>query len=362
MLNTDFERNSHPAERQTEATADLAVCGITPLLDAETRTHRRVGYKNSVSRFHMLTMSKCNELSNVLQNRTYQPEKGELHEVFEPKYRVTMSSKYVDRVPQSSFVTNYFYPNVIPHLAPSNCACMKNRGVDYARDMFKDILRKASMDDWCFKTDMKSYFASIRHDKLYEEVGQYIIDDWDYWFFQKTVENSSNPVGLDLGSEVYQLSATSFPNRLDHLIGDNYVRYQDDLIFIGTKERCAEILALVRSEADRLGLTISEKKTYMQPVKRPIRFLGFTYLRKPTGRITVKRLPEKVRHERRKLNRMKKKGVSQERVDLHWQAARECLRKGTGSTLHKMDLYIRNLFGGNYDRNTQTEPRTGTPQ
>ena len=356
MLNTDFERNSHPAERQTEATADLAVCGITPLLVAETRTHRRVGYKNSVSRFHMLTMSKCNELSNALQNRTYQPEKGELHEVFEPKYRVTMSSKYVDRVPQSSFVTNYYYPNVIPNLAPSNCACMKDRGVDYARERFKQILRQASMDDCCLKADMQSYFASIRHDELYEEVGQYIKDDWDNWFFHKTVDNSSNPVGLDLGSEVYQLSATSFPNRLDHLLGDNYVRYQDDIVFIGTRQECEEALSIIRSEANRLGLTISEKKTYIQPIKRPIRFLGFTYLRKPTGRITVKRLPEKVRHERRKLNRMKKKGVSQERVDLHWQAARACLKKGTGSTLHKMDLYYRNLFGGNYDRDNQTEP------
>lgn len=64
MRDGDIERNSHPGESQTEATVDLTVCGVTPLLAAETRTHRRVGYKNSVSRFHMLTMSKCNELSN----------------------------------------------------------------------------------------------------------------------------------------------------------------------------------------------------------------------------------------------------------------------------------------------------------
>ena len=355
MLDAEYERNEHPAERQTEAT-DLSVCGLVPLLASEVRTHRRVGYKNSVSRFHMLTMSKCNELSNELQGRTYKPQKGEKHEVFEPKYRVTVSSKYRDRVPQSSFVTNYFYPNVIPHLIENNCACIKGRGVDMARDRFKEMLRNADPSDWCAATDMTGYFASIRHDSLYDEIGSYI-NGWADWFYRVTVENSSSPIGLDLGSEVYQLSATALPNRLDHILDDGeYIRYQDDFRYVGSKERCLWMLETVRSEAKRLGLTVSEKKTYIQPIKRPIQFLGFTFLRKPTGRVTMKRLPEKIRHERRKLRRLYKKGVPKERIDLHWQAARACLKKGTRSDLHKMDKYKKGL---DYDYQ-ETEQRTGT--
>ena len=40
--------------------------------------------------------------------------------VCKPKHRITVSAKYRDRVPQSSFITNYFYPNVVPNLIDAN--------------------------------------------------------------------------------------------------------------------------------------------------------------------------------------------------------------------------------------------------
>ena len=338
------ERNEHPAERQTEATDILSVCGITPLLSAETRTHRRVGYKNSVSRFHMMTMSKCNAISNALLDGTYKPQKGERHEVFEPKYRITVSTKYADRVPQSSFVTNYFYPKVTPNLIQSNCACMKGRGVDYARSIFKEILRNANENDCCLKTDWHGFFASICHEDLKNELSPFFFDEWARWYFSLTVDNSSCPVGIDLGSEVFQLSATSFPHRMDRLIDDgSYVRYQDDSVYVGTLERCKEVLQIIRSESDRLHLQLSERKTFIQPISRPIHFLGFSYLRKPTGRVTVKRLPDKIRHERRKLRRMEKLGVPDDRMNAHWTAVRACLIKGSRSDLHKMDKFYERV-------------------
>lgn len=339
------ERNNHPVERQMKTTAEEAVCGLNALLLGEARAHRTVGYKNSVSRYHMLVMSRCNELSNSLTDRTYRPEKGERHEVWEPRYRLTISSKYKDRVPQSSFVTNYFYPNVIPNLIENNCACIKGLGVDLARSVFIEMLRNADMDDWIVKADMQSYFASIEHEKLYEEMSSYITDPWAMWFYQTTVENTANPIGLDLGSEVYQLSATSFLNRMDHLFDNgNYIRYQDDLVIIGPKEVCKESLERIKQEAQRLGLTVSKKKTYAQPVSRPIKFLGFSYLKKPTGRVTAKRLPEKLRRERQKLRRMKKSGIALERVLEHYQCVRACLKHGSRSDVVKMDRYFNKLF------------------
>lgn len=354
MPENDFERNVHPVYGQTQATAQDAVCGINALLHGETRAHRRVGYKNSVARFHMLTMSKCAQISNELYTRTYRPQKGEKHEVFEPKYRLTVSSKYRDRVPQASFVINYFYPHVIPNLISTNCACIKGRGVDMARDLLKEILRNANMDDWCVKVDMQSYFASIAHKVLYEELGGYIVDDWAMWFFQTTVKNTGRTVGLDLGSEVYQLSATSLPNSMDHRLDNGkYVRYQDDLIMVGSKEECKEYLRIVREEAARLKLTISEKKTFAQPIKRPVKFLGFSFLRHPSGRVTMKRLPEKLRHEKRKLRRMKNKGIPIERVQDHYRGARACLSKGSRSDAKKMDELFENLFGGQINDHNQ---------
>ena len=347
------EGNLRPAYGQTQAASALdtsaraEVCGINAMIAAAERTHRRVGHKDSVARFHLLKMSNCNQICNKLIDDTYRPVDGEKLEVFTPKYRIVTSSKYVDRVPQSSFVTNYFYRVVIPQLAPENCACIKGRGVDYARDSFKKILMLADQDSYCLKADMKSYFASIRHDALYEEMYQFITDEWAKHFFQLTIENASNHVGLDLGSEIYQLSATSFLNRLDHLLRNGkYLRYQDDLVYVGTYEQCVEALELIHSESERLKLTVSSKKTFIQPITRPVKFLGYSYLKHPSGRVTVKRLRDKYRNEKRRLRRMKAKGVPIERVHEHYQCVRDGLKKGSRSDLHAMDQYYQSLFGG----------------
>ena len=351
MPNDCEKRNEHPACGQKKATDSLdpareSVCGLNALLKAEERAHRGVGYKNSVSRFHMLALSRCAELSNELSNGEYRPAKGERHEVWEPKYRVVSSSKYLDRVPQASFSVNYFYKKIVPHLIENNYACIKGRGVDLAREKLKEILRSASEDDWCLKADMKNYLASIRHEALYGELGEYIADPWAMEYFRQTVENATAPDGLDLGSEIYQLSATSFLNRLDHMLDDGkYIRFQDDLLYVGAKPDCVRALRIIREEAARLGLVLAEKKTYMQPVRNPIRFLGFTFWRHETGRVTLKRLPEKLRHERRKLRRMRNKGIPADRVRTHYMSVRAGLRKGSRSDLYKMDRYAKALFG-----------------
>lgn len=353
--NIDDKRNEQPAERRTEAADDDSACGLNALLAAETRAHRRVGHKNSVSRFHMLAMSKCNEISNTLKSHTYKPQKGEIHEVFEPKHRITVSAKYCDRVPQASFIVNCFYPLVVPHLILNNCACIKGRGVDYARKIFKRTLREAELGNYCLKTDMKQYFASIPHNSLHKELDQYFAgDEYAMWFFRLTVTSTSKPTGLDLGSEVYQLSATSFLNKLDHAFDDGkYLRYQDDLIYIAPRKQCESVLEIIRAETSRLGLTISEKITFIQPIDRPVKFLGFSFWKHGTGRITMKRLPEKIRSERRKLKRMKKKRIPPERVESHYQSIRACLKKGARCDLMKLDRYKEKLFKGAENGNNQ---------
>lgn len=347
------DRNTHPVCGQMQATDALAtkaraeVCNLNSMIAASERTHRRVGHKDSVSRFHLLKMNNCNKICNELLEDAYKPVEGEKLEVFTPKYRVVTSAKYRDRVPQSSFITNYFYPTVIPNLIAGNCACIKGRGVDAARSEFKRILQQSDTSDYCVKADMKSYFASIMHERLYTELFEYITDEWARHFFKITVENAGvDDIGLDLGSEVYQLGATSFPNKLDHLLDNGkYIRYQDDLIAIGTKDECKAILGTIRKEATRLGLTVSEKKTFIQPISRPIKFLGYSFLKHPDGHVTQKRLKDKYREERRRLKRMKSKGVPIDRVMQHYQCARAGLKKGTRSDLHKMDKYFYDLFG-----------------
>ena len=336
-------RNSHPVYGQTEATAKT-VCNLQALMDAERRCHRGVGYKNSVARYHALAASKNYAVLQELLNGTYHTQQGDQFEIFEPKYRVVTSTKYKDRIPQTSFVLNYIYPNVVPHLIYNNFACLKGKGVDGARNALKEILRNANSTDYILKADLKDYFGSINHKLICEELSQYITGEWERSYFADVIGANSVDVGISLGSEINQLSAVAFLNRLDHLLVGQYVRYMDDMIYVGDREAVERAYRIICEETDRLGLRLSKKKTYFQPVTRPVRFLGFSFLRHPTGRITLKRLRDKLRNEKRKLKRMKKKGIPIERIEEHYRCVRANMKKGSRSDLRKLDHYYKELF------------------
>ena len=338
-------RNIYPGESQTETAVQETVCKFTNLLLTEQRCHRSVGYKNSVSRFHMYVMSKVYELHRSLMDETYHTQKGEQFEIFDPKHRIVTSTKYRDRIPQASFVVNFMYKEIIPELIRNNFACIKGKGADNAREAFKTILRSAHMDDYCLCADLKGYFDSIMHETLLNEMSQYVYDTWALNYYEDVINSNGQQTGIGLGSEINQLSAVSFLNRLDHLLDNGfYVRYMDDFRFIGTKNECEKILKLIEDECRRLHLRLSKNKTYIQPVKNPIKFLGFTFLRHPAGRITLKRIKSKLTNEKRKLRRMKKSKVAFQQVLEHYECVRAAMKKGSRSGVVKLDRYFNSLF------------------
>ena len=72
----------------------------------------------------------------------------------------------------------YIYPKVISKLIDNNFSCIKDRGVDAAREEFKRILRLHTPNDYVLKADLKGYFESIDHEKLFEVMSEYINDIW----------------------------------------------------------------------------------------------------------------------------------------------------------------------------------------
>lgn len=325
------KRNPYPVERQTQTAAEKAVCTLSSLLTAEKRCHRNVGYKNSVAKFDMLALSKCYDLRCELVEGRYKTTLGQLFEIYYPKYRIVRSTKFKDRIPQASFVLNYYYPEVITKLLPENCACIKGRGVDMARGIFKDLLRSVSQDDYCLKADIKSFFASIDHEKLFGFMNErFIKDEWAMRFYRNVINSNEQKIGIDLGSEVDQLSATTFLHPVDeYFAGKKYIRYADDIVFFGTKTECIDALAALKDILGSAGLRLSDKKTFMQPISRPVAFLGFTYLRRSTGRITMKRIRSKVKAERRKLAKLK--ALPYERLKAHVDSVRSMMKKGNRS-------------------------------
>ena len=338
-------RNSHPAERQTETISKYDVCNLSALMSAEERCHRGVGYKNSVSRYHMLALSKNYDTLQELINGKYKTQKGDSFEIFEPKHRTVTSTKYKDRIPQTSFVLNYIYPKVISKLIDNNFSCIKDRGVDAAREEFKRILRLHTPNDYVLKADLKGYFESIDHEKLFEVMSEYINDIWAMEYYQDVINSNEQEIGITLGSEINQLSAVAFLNKLDHMLDDgDYERYMDDFAYVGTKEECEKALKIIEKVTSSLGLTLSNKKTYIQSLKQPVKFLGFTFLLHDTGKVTMKRCKDKLNNEKRKLRRMKKKNIPFDKIMEHYTCVRAVMKKGSRSGVVKLDRYFNNLF------------------
>lgn len=362
MQENEDKRNTSPVERRTETTGKT-VCTFSSLVRSERRCHRRVGYKNSVSRFHLLTMSKCYGICKDISNGSYKTGVGKSFEVYEPKYRIVTSTSYNDRIPQTSFVLDIFYPRVVPNMVAENFACYKDKGVDAARDKMIENLKLANMDDYVLCADIKNYFGSIDHQKLIEELVPFIGHE-DIWFYEDVIESNKQNIGLTLGSEINQLSASSFLYRFDKIAVSMglYERYMDDIRFIGSKERCLKVLEILENFARSVNLELSVKKTYIQPISRPVSFLGFTFLKHPSGKVTMKRKKDKVNHEKRKLRRMKKANVPFERVQVHCQSVRAGLKKGNRSGVVKYDNFVKSLFAEEMQNENHESKQSGRSQ
>lgn len=342
MINESYERNDCPAERRIETTFKK-VCNFSTLVENMQRCKRKVSYKNSVARFDTNCLSKCYELYQELQEGTYDTKEGQSFEIYEPKYRIVTATKIKDRVVQSSFCKNVIYEEIVPCLIQNNCSCLKGRGVEFARNHFKEMLRKSDYNSYVLKMDLKDYFGSIKHDILINYMSRYFKDEkWVRWYYSNVINSNHKDKGIGLGSEVNQLSAVIFLNDIDHIIKGKYIRYMDDILYIGTKEECFSTLETIKKELAKLELTLSIKKTYIQPIKRPISFLGFRFLLKPTKRITMKKIKSKLNNEKRKLKKMVG-NIPDDRLAIHYQCVRAGLKKGNRSTVIKLDNYLKEL-------------------
>lgn len=341
------KRNARPVwpnGRRMETADKQSVCSFASLLKGAKRAMRSVRWKNSVARYEVRLTENLWKLHQELMDDTYGTREGQTFPIYYPKYREVTAVKLEDRIVQSSFVVNVIYPQVISKMNPNNCACLKGKGVDYARNRLKEILKDCSPDAYALKIDMKNYFGSINHRIMIDVMSKYITDEWSRWFYADVINSNGKDVGIGLGSEINQLSASVLLNDLDEVLDNGkYIRYADDVLFIGTKEECKAALETARRITSGLFLKISEGKTYIQRIRYPLAFLGFTFLRHDNGKVTLKRLREKVKDEKRKLKKMYIKGIPEERIAEHYQSVRATMAKGCRSGVVKLDRYHKQV-------------------
>lgn len=162
-------------------------------------------------------------------------------------------------------------------------------GVKLATQRIKETLA-AEQPKYIIRAYIKSYYKSIRHHLLIEEIKRHYSDPNVQLMLENIIKNPietprgyKNPdYGVALRGPLSQFFSTLYLKPLDDAFDTmdvTYLRYQDDIIILcQTKrqlERCKQRLMDVLHER---RLQLSRKKTRIGAIDKGFHFLGINYL------------------------------------------------------------------------------------
>lgn len=165
--------------------------------------------------------------------------------------------------------------------------------------------------------DLKSYFDTIPHDKLLDEVRKYVADSRVLALIEAFLKAEVldglqhwNPVsGAPQGAVLSPLLSNLYLNELDHLVarsGLEMTRYADDLVIQCRSRAEAEgALALVETWVAERGLTLHPTKTkIVDAVTEGFEFLGYRFVehRRFPRQKSLAKFKEAIRAKTRRTN------------------------------------------------------------
>ncbi len=231
-------------------------------------------WKDSTAGFVKNGLKNCLKLHEELMSGKYKLMPYSVFVIHEKKTRIIASTKMRDRVVQRSLCDNYLYHELTKGFIYDNCACIKGRGTDFARNRLKRHMqrhfRKYGLNGYVLKIDIRDYFGSTPHYVAKQAVAKRVGDPWARQMVFDVIDSFqylSPDKGIGLGSQISQLVQLSVLDDIDHEIKETlkikgYVRYMDDFILIHeSKDYLKHCLEIIKSEIEQLGLEINPNKT-----------------------------------------------------------------------------------------------------
>lgn len=198
----------------------------------------------------------------------------------------------------------------LSRVLPQSSACTHLRGNGGLKGTIRRVQRALGQHHYVFRTDVKSYYASIDHNRLMDQLAEHVTDRdtlnllWQY--MHRTVEFGGTfreikrgiPAGCSLSPLMgaFHLHALDVEMTTQHA-GCFYIRYMDDILILApSRWRLRRAIAGVKGHLIALDLELHPDKTSMGPIARGFDFLGYQH--DPTGlrlsHITLQRHQEKL--------------------------------------------------------------------
>ena len=154
-----------------------SVCSFENLLLASKKAQKGKRFRYSTSVFNLNLENELLCLQKELQNKTYQIGSYKQFYIYDPKKRLVSAAPYRDRVVQHA-LCDVIEPIFDRTFVYDSYACRKGKGSHEAVERFTEFSRK---NDYVLKCDVKSYFASIDHEALWQFILGKIKDKQALW-------------------------------------------------------------------------------------------------------------------------------------------------------------------------------------
>lgn len=256
------------------------ICDIKNIEFCYNEVCRNTKNKNKVQRFKSFECINITNIYNTLVNKRYEPGKCNVFYIYEPKKRRIVSQNMFDKTVNHLVSRFILYPAILPCLVDGNCASRIGKGTKYALELsnkYYKNLSKTGKPFYILKCDIKSYFATINHERLKEKLKRKIKDKDSLDIIFKLIDFDDD--GLSIGFMSSQILGIFYLNDFDHYIKEElhikrYVRYQDDfLLFHQDKEYLKECLVKIKKYLSDEDLVLNQKTRIFKSTNNFI-FLG----------------------------------------------------------------------------------------
>ena len=284
------------------------------LFDAWKNTVTQNSEQPNKAKFKYYLIPNLLKLLKELTNGSFKPRGFKHQRVYIPKVRDVQVPALRDKIVQHTICDNYLNEVLTRPLIKETSACLKGRGTQYGSNILKAQLRNYFVHHgqqfYVLKCDIKSYFATIPHGRLFELIDRYVKDDDVRQIMKKFINQTD--IGLALGLQQSQLLANLFLSELDHICKERlgakyYGRYMDDFYIISDDiEYLRKCWETIDEYVQSIGLMLNPKTTIMN---NKLDFIGFTYSLTSTGKVLMflnrKKKQSKKRHIAMMLRKVK---------------------------------------------------------
>ena len=339
------------------------IVSFESLVKAYYECKKGVSWKSSVIKYGAKLYENSMKTSNKLKEGKYVQKPFVEFDLMERgKLRHIRSVHISDRVVQKTLCENCLVPMLTNSFIYDNGASLKGKGTLFAINRCEkhlhDHYRKYGNRGYVIVGDFKSFFDSLDHEIIYNNLRKVIYDERIIDLIKRLVEPFGKK-GLGLGSQVSQILAISYPNRLDQFIKcqcgiKGYGRYMDDFYVIcRSKDEAKEILNKIYTICNELKLNLNKNKTQIVKLSHGFTFLKTKFNLTDTGKVLKRLTRANVVRTRRKLKKFKNmldsKELTYEQINISYNSWKGYAKhKDSYKTVKNMNKLYNELFINNW--------------